>query len=42
VIAVLQRWAQTDPQAAGAWVDGFPEGDLKENAIHELEAASRR
>ena len=33
VVAILQRWAQTDPQAAAAWLEKFPEGQLREDAM---------
>lgn len=39
VVAVVQRWARTDPKAASEWVYDFPEGDLKDDALKELEAA---
>ncbi len=36
VVSIVQRWAQTDPVAAGAWVRRFPESDLRETASQEL------
>lgn len=41
VVAVLQRWAQKDFDAAKEWVDKFPEGHLKNEALRELEASKR-
>jgi hypothetical protein len=36
VIGVLQRWAQSDPTAAAAWVSNFPEGELGDTAMDNL------
>jgi hypothetical protein len=36
VVGIVQRWAQTDPTIAGAWVAAFPEGELRETAGREL------
>ncbi|MEO7098788.1 MAG: hypothetical protein ABI162_05465 [Luteolibacter sp.] len=33
VVAIIQRWAQTDPLAAAAWLEKFPEGQLREDAM---------
>jgi hypothetical protein len=41
VVAVLQRWAQKDFDAAKDWVDKFPEGHLKDDALRELEASKK-
>ena len=35
-IAIVQRWAQTDPQAAAQWVAGFPESAMREAALDNL------
>lgn len=36
VIAIVQRWAQTDPQAAAQWVAEFPESTLRATALDNL------
>lgn len=36
VVSIVQRWAQTDPRTAGAWVSAFPAGELAETAGAEL------
>lgn len=41
VIAVVQRWAQTDAQGVKAWIDQFPEGALRQTAIAEFDEFSR-
>jgi hypothetical protein len=33
VIGIVQRWVQDRPEAATAWVDRFPEGELRESAL---------
>jgi hypothetical protein len=38
VVAIAQRWVQTDPEGAKAWVEQFPEGPLKEAAKASIEA----
>ncbi len=35
-IAIVQRWAQQDPQGAASWVQQFPAGDLQETAVRNL------
>jgi hypothetical protein len=42
VIAILQRWAQTDPPAAKAWVNQFPEGPLRQTATKTLDELAQR
>lgn len=42
IVAVLQRWAQTDPVAAREWVDEFPEGPVKNDALRELQVAASK
>jgi hypothetical protein len=37
VMGIVQRWAQTQPDQAAAWVARFPEGELKETALENLE-----
>ena len=36
VIGIVQRWVQTKPSDAAAWVSNFPEGDLRETAAREV------
>ncbi len=36
VVGIVQRWAQTEPKIAGAWVAAFPDSDLRETAGREL------
>jgi hypothetical protein len=36
VVAVVQRWVQTAPQAAAAWVEQFPQGPLRHAAAQNL------
>jgi hypothetical protein len=36
VVAVVQRWAQQDPEAAGNWVAAFPQGTLQDIALENL------
>jgi hypothetical protein len=36
VVGVVERWAQTAPQEAAAWVSRFPAGALQEAAAHNL------
>ena len=35
-VSVLHQWARVDLDAARAWVELFPEGDLRERAMREL------
>jgi hypothetical protein len=35
-VAIVQRWAQTDPEAAASWVNQFPEGSVKTAASEAL------
>lgn len=35
-ISVLHRWSEQDPAAARDWVECFPEGSLRERALHEV------
>ncbi len=35
-VAVTQRWAQQDPDAARAWVEEFPDGSLKAGAMEQI------
>src|SRR5205085_990495 len=35
VIGIVQRWVQTRPNDAAAWVATFPEGELRETAARE-------
>lgn len=36
VVAVVQRWAQTQPGAAAEWVGSFPAGAVRDTAMEEL------
>lgn len=36
VAAIVQRWAQQDPDAARRWVESFPGGIMKENALGHI------
>lgn len=35
-VGVVERWVQVQPEAAAAWVHGFPEGALRETAMANL------
>jgi hypothetical protein len=37
VVSIVQRWAQQNPDRAAAWVQTFPENDLRWDAIENLE-----
>lgn len=39
VAAIVQRWSQQDPAAVRAWIEDFPVGSLKENALALLDVA---
>jgi hypothetical protein len=36
MVSIVQRWAQTDPELAAAWVSGFPGGSLGRDAMDNL------
>lgn len=36
VVSIVQRWVQTDPGVASAWVSGFPESALGRDAVDNL------
>ncbi len=36
VLGILGQWAQTDPQAAIAWVSALPKGDLRAGALKAI------
>lgn len=36
IVSIVQRWAQQQPEAAAAWVEQFPEGELKQTAMENL------
>jgi hypothetical protein len=36
VVSIVQRWVQTDPLVASAWVSAFPEGALGRAAVENL------
>jgi len=42
VISVLHEWARQDPAAARAWLQRFPEGELRDRAQQELETLTPR
>jgi hypothetical protein len=35
-MAVVGQWASVDPQAASAWVTGFPAGETRDNALRQV------
>jgi len=41
VITVLHQWALRDLAAAEKWVEGFPESDLRNRAVNELNGIAR-
>lgn len=42
IVSVVQRWAQQQPEAAAAWVEQFPEGELKQSAMENLVMLSQK
>src|SRR5262249_15778739 len=36
VVSIVQRWAQTEPNAAADWVVRFPQGPLRDAALENL------
>jgi hypothetical protein len=40
VASIVQRWAQQDAAAARQWVDSFPDGPLKQNAMEHIAVQS--
>jgi hypothetical protein len=42
IVAIVQRWVQTDAPGATAWVNQFPEGTLRESALATLDEFARR
>ncbi|WP_338285538.1 hypothetical protein [Luteolibacter sp. LG18] len=38
VVSVIQRWARADYEEASRWVEDFPDGSLKNDALRELQA----
>jgi len=36
VVGIVQRWVQTEPEAAATWVLDFPAGSLRETALENL------
>jgi hypothetical protein len=36
LVSIVQRWAQTDAEAAAAWVERFPDGQLRAAAVENL------
>ena len=39
-VSVLHQWARVDPDAARAWVEVFPDGDLRARVTRELAAVA--
>lgn len=42
VVSIVQRWNQQSPADAAAWVDEFPDGELRDAAIEQLAKATSR
>lgn len=42
VIAIVERWAFTNEAAAKAWVEKFPEGELRKKALETVEYTGKR
>ena len=40
VASIVQRWAQREPEGVSAWVELFPEGPVKRNALEHIVAQS--
>jgi hypothetical protein len=38
-VEIIQQWAAIDPAKAAAWAISFPDGDLKNTAIHQIISA---
>lgn len=36
IIGILERWAQSSPEQAAAWVEAFPASDLRETAVSDV------
>ena len=36
VMGIVQRWTQSDPESAGAWIGKFPAGQLRDTALAEF------
>jgi hypothetical protein len=36
VVGIVQRWVQKEPETTAAWVERFPEGDLKWTAVENV------
>lgn len=41
VMMVIHQWALTDPAAATTWIEQFPEGPLRDDALGELTVATQ-
>lgn len=41
IAAIVQRWAQQDPEGVKQWVATFPDGAIKENALEHIEHLAR-
>jgi hypothetical protein len=42
VVSIVQRWAQTAPEEAAAWVADFPPGELRQAAVENLASIWRQ
>jgi hypothetical protein len=40
IVSIVQRWGRQAREDAAAWVDQFPEGDLRDAAMESLAAGS--
>jgi hypothetical protein len=40
IVSIVQRWSRHDREEAAAWVDQFPDGDLRDAAMESLAAGS--
>jgi hypothetical protein len=40
IVSIVQRWSQRAPADASAWVDQFPEGDLRDAAMESIAVGS--
>lgn len=38
VVGIIERWAQNQPEQAAAWVEQFPDNDLKSTAVENVVA----
>jgi hypothetical protein len=38
IASIVQRWAQQNPDAVRKWVESFPDGPMKQNALEHIQA----